>query len=141
MLSFPSSAEELLIDEVIYDILSRYPLSPIDDLRSFQRIIQALLFAFSPLPSPTLAALLGLEDSRHVKRLILPASPLILIRGTEDNKDDDDRISIQFIEPSIFDFFLDRTRSGRYYVDGLRAHRMLLDRCTSVLEEMHRRGD
>ena len=135
------STQELPIDDVICDVLSNYPLSPIGNLRSFQRIIQALLFAFSPLSPPTLAALLGFEDAQHVKRILLPASPLIFIpESEEDAKNDDDRIPIKFIQSSIIDFFLDRTRSGNYYVDGPRAHRMLLERCTSVMEEVYEKG-
>jgi hypothetical protein len=135
------STQEVLVDDVICDVLSNYPLSPIGDLRSFQCIVQALLFAFSPLPSPTLAALLGFEDARHVKRILLPASPLIFIpKSEEDNEDDDDRIPIKFIQSSIVDFFLDRMRSRDYYVDGPRAHRMLLERCTSVMEDVYGKG-
>jgi len=70
-----------------------------------------------------------------VKRILLPASSLILIpKLQEDKEDDDDRIPIQFIESLIVDLFHDRTRSGKYYVDGPRAHRMLLDGYTSVME-------
>jgi len=137
--SSPSS-EELLIDEVIYHVLSNYPPPPIGDLRSFQRIVQALLFSFSPLSSPTLAALLGLKDARHVEQVLLPASALIFIPRSEDNKEgENDPTPIQFTEPSIVDFFLDRTRSGRYYVDGPRAHSVLLDVCTLVMEEVNGR--
>ena len=132
-----STAEELLIDEVICGVLSRYPLSPPNDLRSFQRIVQALLFSAYPLPSLTLASLLGLEDSRHVKRLILPASPLILIPKSEDNEEDEDWVPIRFIDSSIVNFFLDQMRSGRFYVDGPRAHRMLLGGCTLVMKKMY----
>lgn len=135
------STQKLLIDDVICDVLSNYLLSSMGDLRSFERILQALLFAFSPLPPPTLAALLGFEDAQHVKQILLPASPLIFIPKSEgDTKGDDDRIPIRFIQSSIIDFFLDRTRSGNYYVDGPRAHRMLLGRCTSVMKEVHRKG-
>lgn len=135
----PSSVEELLTDEVICDILSSYPLPPKGDLHSFQRIIQALLFSFSPLPPSTLAGLLGFEDARHLKRILLPASPLIFT--AKSNKgEDDDRTPVRFMESSIAHFFLDRTRSGRYYVDGSRAHQVLLDGCTSVMEEVYGKG-
>jgi len=128
-----SSVEELLTDEVICDVLSSYPFSPKGDLRSFLRIIQALIFSFSPLSPSTLAGLLGFKDAQHLKRILLPASPLIFTAGS--NKEaDDDRTPVRFMESSIVDFFLDRTRSGRYYVDGSTAHRVLLDGCTSVME-------
>lgn len=135
------STQELLSDDVICDVLFNYPLSPMSDLRSFHSIVQALLFAFSPLSPPTLAALLGFEDARHVKQILLPASPLIFIPKSEgDPKDDDDRIPVRFIQSSIIDFFADRTRSRNYYVDGPKAHRMLLGRCTSIMEEVHGKG-
>jgi len=44
------------------------------------------------------------------------------------------------MESSIVDFFLDRTRSGTYYVDGSTAHRVLLDGCTLVMEEVYVKG-
>jgi hypothetical protein len=138
--SYPtSSVEELLTDKVIFDVLSSYPLPPKGDLRSFQRIVQALLFSFSPLPPSTLAGLLGFKDAQHLKRILLPASSLIFT-AKSNKEEDDDRTPVRFIESSIADFFLDRTRSGRYYVDGSRAHQVLLDRCTSVMDEVYGKG-
>ena len=138
VISYPTSfAEKPLIDGVICDVLSGYPPPPTGDLRSFRRIIQALLFSFSPLSPAMLAGLLGFQDVSQVKRRLLPAALLIFIPKSEDNKKDDDRTPIRFIEPSMVDFFLDRTRSGMYYVDGPSAHRMLLDACTSVMEDVY----
>ena len=39
-----------------------------------------------------------------------------------------------------YDFFIDRTRSGRYFVNIPMAHRELLNGCTSVIEKVLREG-
>lgn len=81
-----------------------------------------------------LAGLLGFENAQHAKRILLPASPLIFVPKSEDTNEDHIPTPIRFIEPSIVEFFLDRTRSGRFYVNSSRAHKVLLDDCTSVME-------
>ena len=129
--------DQTIADEVIHDILSNYPPPPIGNLRSFQRILQALISSFSPLSPIMTAALLNLDNAQQVKRILSPARPLIFI---QDNQEENDRTPIQFIHSSIYNFFIDRTRSGRYFVDVSMAHRELLNGCTSVIEKVFREG-
>ena len=139
--SSPSSpVQELLIDkyflldEIIYDVLSRYPKSPTGDVRSFQHIIAALLVSFSPLSPAMLTVLFGLDSPERVKQILLPASPFLV--GPDSGKDDannDDLAPVRFIDSSTAGFFLERQRSQQYYVDSRGAHKILLDACTRVM--------
>ncbi|KAF8961186.1 hypothetical protein BDZ97DRAFT_1829978 [Flammula alnicola] len=136
-----SSTNEIPTDEVIFNVLSSYPLPPTGNLRSFKCILKALLFSFSPLSLMMIAALLGLEDAQYVKWILLPAHPLIFLPKLEDNKEDNgNRTPVQFIDSSIADFFLDRTRSGQHYIDAPSAHGLLLEGCTSVMEKVWGEG-
>lgn len=126
----------LILDEVICDALSRYPLSPAGDLHSFQRVLAVLLFAFSPLCLMELAALLRLDSAQHVKQILLPASLFISIPDSEEN-DERNRAPVRLVDSSVTDFFLDRVRSQQYYVDGSRAHKMLLEACIWVMQRVY----
>jgi len=126
-----------IVDEVIHDILSNYPRPPKGNPRSFQRILQVLMSSFSPLSLMMTAALLNLDNAQQVKQILLPARPLVFI---PDNHEENERTPIQFIHSSIYNFFLDRTRSGRYFIDVPMAHRELLNGCTSVIEKVFREG-
>lgn len=124
------------LDLLIFDTLSNYPPPPTGNFRSFQRILAALLFSFSPLSLPVLSTLLGIDSTERVKQILLPLSPFILVSDSnlcKDEEQTDDQGLVRFADSSTRDFFVDTTRSQEYYVDGLRAHKVLLDGCTWVM--------
>jgi len=140
--SIPSSKSDFHLDLLIFDTLSNYPPPPTGDFRSFQRILAALLFSFSPLSLPVLSALLGIDSTERVKQILLPVSPFILISDLDlckDKEQTDDQGLVRFSDSSTRDFFVDPTRSQGYYVDGLRAHKVLLDGCTWVMGRAERK--
>jgi hypothetical protein len=140
--SIPSSKGTLSdfhLDLLIFDTLSNYPPG---NFRSFQRILAALLFSFSPLSLPVLSVLLGIDSTERVKQILLPVSPFILISDSglcKDKEQTDDQGLVRFADSSTRDFFLEPTRSQGYYVDGLRAHKVLLDGCTWVMGREERK--
>lgn len=61
----------------------------------------------------------------------MPASSLIFMPELDDNK-----TPVKSIDLSTEDFFLDRARSGKYFVDSQLAHRVLLDGCDLVMKKV-----
>ncbi|PPQ98227.1 hypothetical protein CVT26_003399 [Gymnopilus dilepis] len=126
-----------LCDDIIIDILSNYPVPPKGDFRSLDRIFKALLFAFTPLPPSTMAALLNLRNAQHVRRILAPVHPLIFMPSSDK---DNEKIPLRIIHPTVVDFFLDRTRSGKYFISGSGAHRVLLEGTTQLMRRIHEDG-
>jgi hypothetical protein len=83
---------------------------------------------------PVLSVFLGIDSTERVKQDLLPVSPFILIVPNsdlcEDKEQNVDQGLVRFADSSTRDFFVDPTRSQGYYVDDLRAHKMLLHTCT-----------